>query len=202
LYVVLPRGLLALGADLRARWLARHFPLSLDEPYFQRLARQQRGDVARVRIQPYAWTPGEPAAAWLQHALAPILGDGLHVDLAPDAPFGAEDEASEPIPTGTTHVVVLFDLAATPEPEHHGRFLRALAARTAQGVPTVVMVDETSFSRRFGRDSTRLVQRRDAWRQFTAALGSVPVYIDVDAPDPGATGPAIQLALRNPVTPS
>lgn len=199
LFVVLPRGLLAAAAALRARWLARRFPMPLDDPYFQRLARQQRGDVARVAVQPYAATIDADMAGLLQRMLAPVLGDGLQVEVLPGVDFGAEDMTAPPLPEGATLVLALFDLSATPEDEHHGRFVQALAASAPVGAATLVLVDETGFRRRFGAGSARLGQRRDAWRRFGESLGSVPVYLDLELPDLPGGGRAVQLALRNPV---
>jgi hypothetical protein len=199
LFVVLPRGLLALAGALRAHWLMGHFPLPLGEAYFQRLLRQQQGDVARVWVQPYAGTPAATAAPVLQRMLASVLGDGLQLELAPTAAFGAEDAPGDVLPISTTVAIALFDLAATPEPENQGRFVHQLAARAPAGAATLLAVDETGFRQRFGADSGRLAQRRDTWRRFAESLGSVPVYVDFDAPDLAGAGRAVQLAMRSPV---
>ena len=60
--VVLPRTLLALLCLGRAGLLARRFRLPLDEPYFQRLARLQRGGAAQVAVWPYGHAPSPQAA--------------------------------------------------------------------------------------------------------------------------------------------
>ena len=199
LFVVLPRTVLAVLAAIRSRWLAARFPLPLDEPYFQRLLRLRNGDIARVRVQPYALAPAAGAADVLRQVLTPVLGDGTQVDLLPAAPFGAEDAPVPPLPADTTLAAALFDLSATPEAEHHGRYARHLAGAAPAGAVTVVMVDETAFRQRFGADSTRLAQRRDAWRHFGEAMGSLPIFIDLDTPDPLGAGRAVQLAMRGPV---
>lgn len=201
LLVVVPRSLLAIAGALRANWLSRHFPLSLGDAYFQRLLRQQQGDVARVWVQAYAGEAPACASAMLQRQLAPVLGDGLQLEFAPAAAFGAEDEPAEPLPPHITLALALFDLAATPEPESQGRYLRQLAARAPSGAATVLGVDETAFKRRFGEQSARLAQRRDAWRRFAESMGSVAVYLDFEAPDAEGVGRAVQLALRSPVGP-
>ena len=197
LFVVLPRSVLALWGVLRAHWLARHFALPLGEPYFQRLARQQQGDVPRVFVVPYASTPGTQAALGLRAGLAPALEDGLQIQIAPTLAFGAEDEASEGVtpPPGTTLAVALFDLTATPQAENHGRFAQQLAAEAT----TIVLIDEAAFRRRFGTESARIAQRRDAWRVFAESIGTLPVFVDLDAPDLAVVPRAVQLAMRSPV---
>ena len=199
LFVVLPRTLLALAGALRAHWLARHVALPLDDAYFQRLDRQQHGDVAQVVVLPYASTPSAQAALALRALLAPALGDGLQIRVAPTMAFGAEDEVAAALPPGTTLAIALFDLAATPEAESQGRFAQQLAARVLPGAAVIVLVDEAAFGQRFGTDSARLAQRRDTWRVFAEALGTLPVFVDLDGADPGAASRAVELALRSPV---
>ena len=197
LFVVAPRSVLTLVAALRARWLARHMVLPLAEPYFERLARQQLGDVPRVFVVPYASPPHAQAAPGLRALLAPALEDGLQLQIAPTLPFGAEDEAGArpALPPGTTLAVALFDLTATPQAENHGRFAQQLAAEAS----TILLIDEAAFRRRFGGESARLAQRRDAWRVFAESIGTLPVFVDLDAPDLVATSRAVQLAMRSPV---
>lgn len=165
----------------------------------QRLARLQHGDFARVVVQPYAATPSAQAALGLQALLAPALGDGLQLRIAPTAAFGAEDDASAALDAGTTLAIALFDLSATPEAERQGRFAQHLAARAPAGAATDRLVDEAAFRQRFGADSARLAQRREAWRAFAEALGTVAVCADLDAPDVTDALRALPLAMRTPV---
>ena len=199
LFVVLPRSLLATFTALRARWLARHVALPLTDAYFERLARQRHGDHARVVVVPYASTPTAQAALGMQALLVPALGDGMQLRIAPTAAFGAEDESPPPLDADTTLAVALFDLSATPEAETHGRFVRQLAARAPAGAATVVLVDETAFRARFAGDAMRLAQRREAWRAFAQALGTVPVCVHLAASEPAVAAEALQGALRGPV---
>ena len=200
LFVVLPRGVLAFVDALRARWLAGRVALPQGDAYFERLVRQHRGDVAHVVVLPYASTPTAQAALGLRALLAPALGEGLQLRIATTAAFGAEDEAGAALDAGTTLAIALFDLSATPEAENQGRFAQQLAARTPAGAATVLLIDETGFKQRFGADSARLAQRREAWRVFAEALGTVPVCADLGAPDLAVAARALQQAMRAPVT--
>jgi hypothetical protein len=201
LFVVLPRSVLALAGAMRSRWLASHLPLPLTDAYFQRLTRQQQGAVAQVTVVPYAATPGAQAALGLRAVLAPVLGDGLQIQIAATVAFGTEDDprARLTLPAGSTLVVALFDLAATPEAENQGRFAQQLAARAPAGAGAVLMVDEAAFRQRFGGDSTRLAQRREAWRAFAETLGTLPVFADLTAPDLVAAPQALQRAMASPL---
>ena len=199
LFVVLPRALLALLCAARARMQARRFALPLDAPYFQRLLRLQRGTAAQVQVWPYAVTPSPQAVLGLRSLLADAFGARLGLQIAPVIAFGAEDDAL-PAPASTTsHAVVWFDLSATPEAENHARFVRQLAAALTKGASVLVLIDEAAFKRRFASTPQRLVQRREAWRAMCAELGTLPVFADLEAPDPAATGPALQAALEQPV---
>ena len=199
LFVVVPRSVLALVGALRVRWLAGRVALPLGDAYFQRLARLQHGDVARVVVLPYASTPSAQAALGLQALLLPALGDGLQLRIAPTAAFGAEDEAGAALDAGTTLAIALFELSATPEAESQGRFAQQLAGRAPLGAATIVLVDEAAFKQRFGGDSARLAQRRDAWRVFGDALGTSTVCVDLDSPDLAGASHAVQLAMRGPI---
>ncbi|HEY4066827.1 MAG TPA: DUF2868 domain-containing protein, partial [Burkholderiaceae bacterium] len=196
LVVVLPRTVLAALGALRAQWLARRIALPLQTPYFQALARARQGEVASVFVLPYASTPGEPTQVALRKLIAKALGDNAQLEFGATLAFGAEDDAAampRP-PAGTTLGVALFDLAATPELENQGRVARELA----RAVPTIVLIDETAFARRFKADAARLAQRRDAWRVLAVALGTTPVFINAEAPDEaGVRG--LTLAVRSPV---
>jgi hypothetical protein len=200
LMVVLPRALLALWSGWRAHRLSTHFPLKLDGVYFERLVRHQLGDAARVQVLPYAQAPS-PAG---QHGLAAVFGrlygEAMHLHVSPELAFGAEDDLGGRtlLPPGTTLAVALFDLTATPEAEHQGRFVEALAQQTARladegrHCALLVLVDEAGFVRRFGALSERLTQRREAWRQWAARLGTAPVFTNLTAPDLAAAELALQ----------
>ena len=63
--------------------------------------------------------------------------------------MGDEAEAAQRLAAdGATLRVVLVDLAATPEDDHQGRFVRALRAAAPQ-VPMWLVVDESAYRRRF-----------------------------------------------------
>ncbi len=194
LVVVLPRSALALVSALRARRWAQRFELPLAEPYFAALLREQRGEAARVVVLPYAATPAPQAVLGLRALLASGLGDGMQLQVLATLPFGTEDDASAwpALPAAGTVAVALFDLAATPEAENHGAFMRALAQRAPAGATVLALVDEAGFATRFKGDAARLEQRRSVWRDVLGAAGCVPVFADL----PSADGAAAQRALR------
>ena len=197
LFVVLPRGLLALASGAQALWLSRRFPLPLAEPYFQRLLRLQQGGAASVWVLPYAHTPDATAALGLSALLARVHGESVQITLAATLAF-ADDEAlmlPPAPPPGSSAVVALFDMAATPEAEHQGRFLKWLAGAP---LPGVAVVDEGAFRSRFSGLPERLAERRAAWLALGAAVGARIVLVDLAQPDLPQAQRAMQAALLAP----
>jgi hypothetical protein len=196
LFVVLPRTLLALVCALRARLRAARFALPLDEPYFQRLLRLQRGGAAQVQVWPYAFAPSPQAVLGLRALLADAFGARVGLQIAAGLAFGAEDDAL-PAPASTTsHAIAWFDLSATPEAENHRRFVRQLAAAVPEGASVLVLIDEAAFKRRFEAMPERLAQRREAWRAMCDELGTLPVFTDFDRPESAVIEAALQAALH------
>ena len=198
--VVLPRAALAAFSAARASWSASHLRLPLDDAYFRRLLRQAHGGPTRVHLVPYAQTPSPQTIAALRALLVDTFGDGSTFEVAPTTRFGDDDDGARlpAPPAGTTLVAALFDLGATPEPEHQGRFATALAAAAAPGTLTIVVVDATAFAQRFGRDHVRLAERRAAWSTLVEALGGTAVFIDAGA-DPVTDIERLQAALGQPL---
>ena len=190
--VVLPRLLLAGLASARLRRLRQQFPLPLDEPYFQRLLRQQRGQALPVRVWPHARAPKAPARAALQRLLAGAFGPGAALQLAPTVAYGAEETPADAQAGGALRLV-LCDLGATPEPESQGRLLQALTP--PGGPPPWLLLDETAFRQRFGATSPRLQERRQAWRALAEGRAAGIVFASLqDGADLAEAEAALQAA--------
>ncbi|MDP2004167.1 MAG: DUF2868 domain-containing protein [Rubrivivax sp.] len=197
LFVVLPRGVLALWAAWRAARLAQRVALPLDELYFQRLLREQQGRAACVQVLPHGAAPSPHALACLQAVLTPSLGSGLQVSAASATAYGSEEAAAALAPpAGTTLRVALVDLAATPEDDTHGAFVGALR-RAAPTVPLLVLADETAFRARFATLPARLAERRAAWQQWAKAQGVGLVCVDLAQPELAGVERALQSALQS-----
>lgn len=184
LVVVLPRIALALGCAARLDWLGRRFALPWNEPYFQRLARLQRGAAAEVDVFPYAHTPTPQAALGLHALVSEAFGPKASVRIAPTIAFGAEDDAAVGLvpASSATHVLMLCDLGATPEFETHGRCANQLAQGLPPGAVFALLLDESSFRRRFAGLRERLLQRRAAWSDLAARSGGKAAFADLEAP--------------------
>jgi hypothetical protein len=187
LLVVLPRLALALLAGLRARRLQADLPLPLEQPYFQQLLRQQHGGQTPLRVWPHAHTPNAAAQAALRALCARVFGDAASLQLAPTVAYGSE-EAPGDLPAAGTRRIALFELGATPEPESQGRLLQALGA-------PLMLVDESAFVQRFGAESPRRRERRQAWSALARSAGSAVVFVELRADALPAAEAALQAAL-------
>ncbi len=194
LAVILPRVLLYLLASLRVRQLGGCVPLDLDGPYFRRLLGPLHHGELRLRVVPYSYTLDEAAAAGLRTVAQRLLGDEAELALASTVGYGDEARAAAGIAPGNRHVpltLALFNLAATPEVENHGEFLKILrrALGSSALASLAVLVDEGPYRRRLGADAqgglaaARLEERRAAWRAFAATRGLPLACLDLAAPD-------------------
>jgi hypothetical protein len=197
LVALVPRLLLGLGTWLAERRLATRFPVALEEPYFQRLTRPLGREPARIRVIPYSYQLAPPAVLALQAIAGRIFGTNVELTVAPTVTWGGEDELpGDLLPSGAlAAAVVVFGLAATPEPENHGAFARAIAARAGPGTPIMAVVDESAFRRRFAQEPARLDERREAWRELLTGHGLAPVFVDLDAPNLAAAEAELEAAL-------
>jgi hypothetical protein len=192
--VVLPRSVLALWSAWRAHRLAKHLPLPLHEPYFQRLQRDWQGGAAHVQVLPHGAAPSAAAVAGLRRVLVASLGEPLGLTLSPAVAYGEEDHAASP-PPQTSLCVLLIDLATTPEPDTHGRLIQAQRV-AAPALPLVLCSDETALRTRFANLPTRMAERRTAWQGFAAAQGLGWLSVDLAQPDVPAADAALQRALH------
>ena len=176
--VLVPRLLLAAAAGLRARRMAAHFPLPLDDAYSLRLLRSHRGQPLPLRVQPFGYRPPAASVEGLDRVLRHSFGEQAQPQWAP--PLQEADELA-----GAAPALLLFTLAATPERETHG-------AAAAAWPEARLLVDTAGFAQRFGADRAR--QRREAWLKILAGLGRTPVFIDLQQPDLAAAEADLQSA--------
>ena len=197
LFVVLPRALLALMAFVSATARALRLQVPLQGQALGRQMRWQRaGQPPLAQVLPYAQTPGAQAALGLRELLAAELGEDLVLKIADLTSIGDEDAAAARAGSGAAALrVALVDLGATPEDEHHGRFLRAMLAAEPPA-PTMLLVDEAAYRVRFGSLPGRLDERRAAWREFAQARGWRLALVNLDRPDQPESRQALQQALQ------
>lgn len=190
--VIAPRLVLALWTGIVERYRAGRLSLDLADPYFARLLRGFSNGSVVVDAVPYSFAVPAGCDTVLASLAGRTLGGNVAVRVAPAVAYG--DEASTPaLARNVAHpVLALFNGAATPEREAHGRFVEALAAA---GRPLVLVVDESALAARFGADARRRDERRAMWKAFADEAGHAVVFVDLASPDVAAAEAAFDAAL-------
>ena len=207
LAVVVPRGALAMAAGLRARALAKRFPIDLGSPYFLRLLAGERGQGVRITLVPYSYRPAPRAADRARGLLHHLAGAHADIESLPPFEYGAgPDEilraagTEEALQAGGRWLVALFPLAQTPEPEVHGEVMVGLAAWAGNGPGRrlLLITDASSYRERLGLGAEadeRLAERRRAWDLVARGTGSGLAHLELDRPEHDAALAALERAL-------
>jgi hypothetical protein len=214
LYVVLPRLVLALAATISiARW-SRRAPMPPSITVYFRIAFGAQAGVmyrALVTVIPYAYEPSAAARAGLRTLLPAALGESITLDARAPVRYGEEDEFLQGLGNAGKPdiVVLLFNLAATPEEENHGTLIAGVRDWLTEKRPLaqlLVLVDEASYAARMGADGgadTRVSERRHAWQAFVSARGVGACIVNLttaegDAPPPAEQTDCVRNALWQP----
>lgn len=189
MYVVVPRLLLAAGAWLQELRLSRASALS---PPLLGYARRVFGAAGRglrtavAAVTPYAYEPPARTLAALERTLGTRFGASVRLAVQPLLHYGEEAAATRLVASGSAPSdaqVLLFSLGATPESENHGSVVAAVrdAVQRARPAPELlVVIDESPYAARLGADATlssRLVERRELWRQFLDGYGLEATFL-------------------------
>jgi hypothetical protein len=186
LAVVAPRLLMSAYAGWRERSLANAFSFDLGEPYFRRVLAAFAPSRARLRVVPYSYTLDETAVSGLTALARHLLGDATELALRPSTEYGDEEAAAHGLPRSEADVpltLAVFNAAATPEPENHGRFLDTLKAAIES--PLAVVIDTAAYRQRLGAQAgaeARLGERCNAWRAFVESHGLPAACVDLATP--------------------
>lgn len=184
LYIVLPRLVLALLSTLVVwRWSLRApLPAALTV-YYRNAFGSVDSTIGRgiVMVLPYAYEPAPEALAGLRSLLPAALGENLAVDFRAPVAYGDEDAFLQHLGDRGGGVadalVLLFNLAATPENENHGAVLsgvRDWLLANRRHAQLLVLIDESPYVARMaaqGGAQERIAERRRAWQDFVGGRG-------------------------------
>jgi hypothetical protein len=177
LVVIAPRLVLALIAGMVERYRRAHLMDDLGDAYFTRLLRGFRSSATAIDVVPYSYSLADGARESLQTLLDRAMGGHARLAIASPVAYGDEDDVRT---HGGEMAVALFNAAATPEPEAHGRFVARLGQA---GRPVILMVDEASLAARAPTDAARIEGRRALWRDFASQAGRPIVLVNLLEPD-------------------
>lgn len=192
LFIIGPRLLLAGWETARAGWLAGRLPVPGREDFHtRRLLRDARDIGAVVRVVPYSFRLTPEASQRLTGLLTAVLGDRAQVTVDTPFAFGTDDAWLDAltIDPETDHIVVLFNLSATPEAETHGAFVNQLKTRIARvrgGPALTVLVDGSAYGERLAGQAgsaQRLEARRLAWKSVIDRTGASHLTLDLASDD-------------------
>ncbi|MDP3522403.1 MAG: DUF2868 domain-containing protein [Hydrogenophaga sp.] len=172
--VAAPRLVLASLALWRARRALGSLHLDLSDPCFVRLLADHGGPATTAVVLPYSRRLTPAGEHGLATAVRERFGPSATPLLQPPVAYGDAALALPALPRDQQRqVVVLFGLAATPEAETHGAFVRQVAA--AAGT-LEVWLDSSAFSAHLppGARAARLAEREALWRDF---LGTTTVRV-------------------------
>jgi hypothetical protein len=192
LLIIVPRLILAAATAVAALRLQRRFPLpGREDFYVRRLLRGLSGKGSVVRIIPYSFHPAPSLEQELRSVLTEVLGDGTQVIFDRPVAYGEEEDwlAQPTFSQEEDHLLVLFNLASTPEAENHGAFVGGIRKRVTEsrsGASVAILLDESGYRSRLagqaGADG-RLESRRQAWRRMLGEQGVEPLPFDFSEQD-------------------
>jgi hypothetical protein len=169
-FIIGPRLLLAAWEAVRAWRLAGRLPApGREDFYVRRLLRDARDVGAQVRVVPYSFRPPPEVEARIKRLLTAVLGDRARVTVDAPIAYGAEDDwlGGLSLDPELDHLLMLFNLSATPEAETHGDLVARLKTRLEKGrggPALTVVVDESAYRERLaGQAGSASGWRRAGW---------------------------------------
>jgi hypothetical protein len=202
LVVIIPRLVLALVQGARAELLARNIAVP-DDFYLRSLLRNALGRAGKARVVPYGFELSAETRERLTRLARSALGEKTVVHTDPGIPYGDEDEwlAREGHSLGNAdQLIILFNLASTPEAENHGALVAGVRQRIgAAGTGLLVVLDDSSFRRKLRGQSSadsRIQERLETWKSVLAANAVTPATVTLDLADETASAQALEQALQ------
>ncbi|HYI86045.1 MAG TPA: DUF2868 domain-containing protein [Burkholderiales bacterium] len=181
IFIVLPRLVLVLLGTFAVwrRSLRTALPPTLTA-YFRKTFGGE-GVLVRtaITVMPYAYEPSGDALIELRRQLTAALGENGVIDLRPPVRYGDEETLlrSAGDSRSVDVLVVLMNLAATPEDENHGAVIAGVRQRftpaRASG-KALVILDERPYAERMGSlggPVERMSERRRLWQSFVEKHG-------------------------------
>ena len=202
IYVVVPRVLLGLITAGIAWGTARSMRVpDTAVPYIRRVlaASDAALPASNLQVTPYAYVPDDLSLRGADLVLHAVFGPDARIAVTGAVAYG-DEAALAPQLAAADVQVLLLSLAATPEAENHGTVLATLRdqVQRAGSVRLLLLVDEAPMQQRMRGDTTlaaRIEERRQSWRNFAAAHGLKPCFVDLRSlVDPGAQASAAAIA--------
>ncbi len=124
--IVIPRVILAWLSARFAHKAAESFTLNLDEPYYLQLLSTERGQGTQIDIVPYSYQPSPASLDFLGQCLLDLIGNQATLHWRDPLPYGQTNVPWLQATSSSQTVVLICNLAQTPEAEVHGELFHML----------------------------------------------------------------------------
>ncbi|GJL69313.1 MAG: hypothetical protein NPIRA06_19480 [Nitrospirales bacterium] len=165
--IVIPRVILAWLSARFAHNAAQSFTLNLDEPYYLQLLSTERGQGIQIDILPYSYQPSPAALDFLGQCLLDLIGNQATLHWRAPLPYGQTSvpwlrETSSP-----QTMVLVCNLAQTPEAEVHGELFHMLqtSIESCNGQHHLLLVLDQEPYRHLA-DQTQMTGRLQTWQRL------------------------------------
>ena len=200
LFVIIPRLLLGLWDGVRAALLKRRLPIEEDF-YVRSTLRNALGQPRTVRVIPYGFELTADGRERLGRLLTDVLGEKTKVRSDAPVPYGDEDtwlaREGDRL-SDADQLILLFNLASTPEAENHGAFVSGVRRQLGRSAELMVLLDDSAFAQKFRAQQSaqrRLEERLQAWKAVLAPAGLEPVRVSLDFTDEVGAARALEQAM-------
>jgi Protein of unknown function (DUF2868) len=165
--IVIPRITLAWLSARFAHKAAQSFTLPLDEPYYLQLLSTERGQGIQIAIVPYSYQPSPAALDCLGQCLLDLIGNQATLHWRDPLPYGQTSVTWLQATASPQTVVLLCNLAQTPEAEVHGELFHMLQAsiESSNGQHHLLLVLDQEPYRHLA-DQTQMRERQQTWQRL------------------------------------
>ncbi len=170
--IVLPRVGLALITSQNALKQLDSLTLPLEQPYFHRLLTQYRGEDIWVEVLPYQCQLKHSLLELLEEFSLEMFGNRAYVQTRKPISYGESNFRMKASGTMPLRVLIVFDVATTPEQEVHGAFLQNIQDQVESwngDASLLILLHEGSYRKR--ADPERLRERFQTWERFMSGHG-------------------------------
>lgn len=182
LWIILPRLLLTLSSALSLWRLRRAFPLPMQGIYFTTLRAIRRGGHASVVVIPFRYELTEQIRSNLSRLLERNYGLTVNTVIQQPVLMGENTGDWKAALTTDEHIAVfvIFNLAATAEPDTHGKLLKKILSDVGGRTPVIPIIDTESHAE---GNLERFRERCNQWRVVLDETRCKPVFIDLSKPE-------------------
>ena len=165
--IVIPRMTLAWLSTRFARKAVQSFMLPLDEPYYLQLLSTERGQGIQIDLMPYSYQPSAAALDCLGQCLLDLIGNQATLHWRDPLPYGQTSVPWLQATSSPQTVVLICNVAQTPEAEVHGEIFHMLQAsiESCNGQHHLLLVLDLEPYQHLA-DQTQMKGRQQTWQRL------------------------------------